>query len=79
MHIHARSVHCAAMAPPLYTVHRITISSAIVMAFLILAYGMWRYHETEETWAIGMAIAGGVFGLLLALYLRWFTRKKQAG
>jgi len=65
------------MATPLYTVHRITITSAIVMSFVVLAYGMWRYHETEETWAIGMAIAGGAFALLLALYLRWFLRKRK--
>jgi hypothetical protein len=64
------------MATPLYTVHRITISSAIVMALAVLAYGMWRYHTTEETWAIGMAIAGGVFGLLLLFYLRWFVKKQ---
>jgi multisubunit Na+/H+ antiporter MnhB subunit len=65
------------MATPLYTVHRITITSAIVMSLLILAYGMWRYYDTEEKWAITMAIGAGAFGLLLALYLRWFLRKKK--
>ena len=61
---------------PLYALHRLLISFAIALGALLLIYGIAQFVRLHDATALGMGIGGAVAAGALALYLRWFLRKR---
>jgi hypothetical protein len=61
----------------LYNAHRILIAFAIGLGVLLLAYGIEQFARAGSVSALGTGIGGAVACLALAIYLRWFLRKRS--
>jgi hypothetical protein len=61
----------------LYDAHRILISFAIGLGVVLLVYGVFQYRRAGDASALEMGLLGAIACAALALYLRWFLRKRR--
>jgi EamA domain-containing membrane protein RarD len=63
--------------PPvrLIVAHKILISAALVLAVILLTRGIRLYLQAGSSAELGMGLAFGGVGVVLALYLRYIWHK----
>jgi len=59
----------------LIVAHKILISAALVLAVILLTRGVRIYAHTGSASELGMGLAFGCVGVVLALYLRYIWPK----
>jgi hypothetical protein len=66
------------MASPLIKLHRLLITMAIGLGFLLLVYGVVQYLRAGDAASLATGIAGVLVCGGLIFYLRWFLQKQRA-